>query len=386
MKNKNKEYKRVNWINGMKVRFDMFEQTEDYYTGALCDSMAVHLNRNNFGLLPSFDGRSNSSEFEISEKNTGTVEVILRRCNAVTLGGCRISYNPLQGESMTFSQKINIDEAQNTASTIYWDIVITADPFHRIPSGIPDGKETPPRHPDVDSYYRLSMTPKGQLNPELLGMFHMVIGRVRQIGSRYEVDADFVPPCTSMSSHIALKRYYDLFGSLINDIENSSQLIIAKVRNRSQNAPVALHIASLCEDMMRYIAGLFPFYRNSAMDDSPVNVVNNFSALARVCYSSMSFISKTDKEELLRYFYEWSDITPGSFDELLSGTCNIAYNHNDIRAVMVRIESFLRVISELWTRLSGLEYIGKQKDSVIISERVQIQEQPKKTGSWTVFD
>ena len=51
MSNK-KEYKRVNWQPGMDVRFDMFEQTENYFTNLICDTSAIRLNRNNFGLLP----------------------------------------------------------------------------------------------------------------------------------------------------------------------------------------------------------------------------------------------------------------------------------------------------------------------------------------------
>lgn len=362
-----KEYKRVNWVKGMKVRFDMFKQTEDYYTSLMCDNTAVLLNKNKFGLLPSFDGKADSTEFEISKNITGTVEVKLLRCNAVTQAGCRISYNPPVGQSISYSHRLDTAGEHNKSETIHWDIILVADPFSRIPSGLPNEKEIPVRHPDADSFYALSLIERSKLKPRQLGMYHMVIGRIRQNGERFEVDTDFIPPCTTMFSHRALINYYEQFGKLLNDIESCSQTIIAKIRNRANNAPVALHIEGLCKDMMRYIAGILPHYRNSAMDESPVSIVNCFSALARTCYTAMNFISKSEKEELLRYFYEWSDVTPGSFDELLAITANVKYDHNDIRTVMIQIESFLRVMAELWLKLSTLEYIGKQKESIIIS-------------------
>ncbi|WP_163218929.1 hypothetical protein [Bacteroides sp. 224] len=37
----------------------------------------------------------------------------------------------------------------------------------------------------------------------------------------------------------------------------------------------------------------------------------------------------------------------GSFEEMLSNTLSIIYDHNNIRTVMLQIESFLRIMSEL---------------------------------------
>jgi hypothetical protein len=380
-----KEYKRVNWKEGMDVRFHMFEQTEDYFTNAICNSSAIQLNRNNFGLLPSADRKSDSSEFDISERVTGTVEIKLRKCNAVTAGGCRINYNPSFGEAMAYSHTFDGNRQADPSQTTYWDVLITADPFRRVPSGVPNVEETPPRHPDAGTYYELSVMPKGELDNELLGMHYLVIGRLRYFGGRYSVDSNFIPPCTSMSSHTDLIRYYELFASLMNDIENASKTIVAKIRNRSQNSAIANHIGAMCEDMMRYIASVYFNYRNTGPDAAPVNIVNYFSTLAHTCYASMAFINKTDKEELLRYFFEWSDVKPGAFEELLSNTLGIIYDHNNIRAVMIRVETFLRTISELWIRLSTLEYVGQHKENIVIGERSNYQEPVKKT-SWTILD
>ncbi len=381
-----KEYKRVNWVEGMEIGFRHVEQTEDHFTHAICDSQAIRLDKYNFGLLPSVDGKSESSRFDISEQVTGTVEIKLRRCNAITAGGCRISYNPAPSGAMVYTHSFSQEKEYDPSKTYYWDVIVSADPFRRIPSGIPDIESAPPRHPDAESFYGLSIVPRGQVDPGQLGMYHLVIGRIRQRGGRYEVDAGFIPPCTGMSAHPDLVRYYEQFGALLNDVERASKIILSKINNRPQNSPLAVHIASLCEKMTLYISMIYFDYRNRGQVALPDRIVKYFSTLAHVCYSGFDSINKAEREELLKYFYEWNDVTPGSFEELLSDTLNILYDHNDIRSAMLRVESFMRVLSELWIKLSTLEYIGQHKDNIVISERKLRQEQPRKSGGWVILD
>jgi hypothetical protein len=378
--------KLVNWIEGMDVSSVHFRQTENYFIERLYDNLATRLTRYNYGLLPSFDGRTASSEFDISEQVTGKVEITLRRCNALTSGGCRISYNPEHQDYILYAHSFEHDRQPDTGTAGFWDVMLSIEPFQRIPSGIPNEEETPPRHPDVTETYRLSITPQGYTNYDRLGLYHLVIGRIRQQGGRYEVDANYIPPCTQMGSHPELLAYYKRFGSYMNDIERTSKIIVSKVRNRTNNSPVALHIASLCEDLMRYIALIYFPYRNTGREAAPIEIVNYFSTLAHTAYVGLQSTGKTDREELLRYFYEWSDVSPGTFEEMLSETLSIIYDHNAIRPVMVQVESFMHTLSELWVKLSALEYIGQHKENIVVSERSLQPEVPKKSGSWTILD
>lgn len=384
---KDNTYKLVNWQESMRVDHTHLQQTENYFIERLGDNLSTRLTGYNFGLLPSADRRSSSSEFDISERITGKVEIRLRSCNALTAGGYRVSYNPDHSEYLLYTHSFTEDAEQDNFSSNYWDVILSVDPFGRIPSGTPNEEENPPRHPDVTERYQLSIVPHGQTNYEQLRMYHLVIGRIRQYGGRYEVDADYIPPCTCMTSHPDLLRYYEEFGIFLNDIERSSKIIISKIRNRAQNSPLAFHIGNVCEDLMRYISSIYFFYRNTGRDALPIDIVNYFSTLAHTCYVSLTFMSKSDKEELLKYFYEWSDVTPGSFEEILSETLSVIYDHNNIRSSMLQVESFLRLVSELWVKLSTLEYIGQHKENIVVSERIYQQEIKKaNSGGWTILD
>ncbi len=386
MERNDRKYPLVNWVGGMKVDSSHLRQTEDHFTNALCESQLARLNKQNYGLLPFHKGDRESGEFEISELVTGTVEVRLKRCHAITSGGYLIDYVADDGTGLVSSFPVlerDLEDGQDVEQK--WDVILKADPFERVPEGIPDEKEKNPRHPNVLPQYTLNVLPSGQINMEELGRYHLVIGRLRKRGNRYEVDGSFIPPCTSMSSHEDLKNYYAKFGQFIDSIEKASNEIILKVQNADKQSMLAMNIGMICKNMMLYVATIYFSYRNEGRYYAPIRFVNVFSALAHTCYASLSFMSKSDKEELLKYFYEWSDITPGAFETLLAENTGIIYDHNNIRAIMVTIERFLYLLNELWTTLSRLEYIGKHKESIVVAEHTQ-----KKSGvtssRWSLID
>lgn len=379
----------VNWVDGMKISKDHLVQLEDYFIDVVRDATNMRLSNHNFGLLPPYKGETLSSDFEIVERITNHVEIKLRQCNAITAGGCRININPTE-----YSEYLILDYSFDTEEDSkyledrnqYWDVILAVKPFDRVPIGVPDPEETPPRHPDASKGYSLFIRPAGQINAQEFGMHHLIIGRVTKVGDRYEVDSSYIPPCTSMSSHPDLKKYYERFGKLLNDIETSSHKIIQKIHERENNSDIARNINLICEHLLNYIATVYFSYRNSGRFFTPKETVNVFSSLAHICYVSINFIPKKKREEMLQYFYEWSDVTPGNFTEILTDTLEILYDHHNIRATMEQVEQFLSVFSMLWIKLSTLEYIGQHKENIVVAVKEQkVDPGPKKTG-WTMLD
>ncbi|MDR1437287.1 MAG: hypothetical protein LBI65_04120, partial [Candidatus Symbiothrix sp.] len=298
------DYKLVNWQEGMDIRAAHFLQLENYFIECLRDRQAIRLNKNTYGLLPVKEGSDNSTEFDISERITGQVEIKLRRCNALTQGGFRIAYNPERSNFILYTHTFTEKKEESGSIPGYWDVILSANPFLRKPSGIPDAETIPPLHPDAVESYRLSIAGQGKINYDEQGRFHLVIGRIRKNGERYEVDTAYIPPSTTMSSHADLIRYYENFGVYLNEIEKTSEKIISKIRNRTQNTSLAYHINRICEEITRYIAGIYFIYRNEGRDMPPVYFVNFIATLAHVCRISLDFTGKTEKEEVLKYFYE----------------------------------------------------------------------------------
>lgn len=378
-----KKYPLVNWAPGMGVDCSHFLQQEDHFTNRLCEYQAYGLNRTNYGLLPFRKGEPVSGDFSITELVTGTLEVRLKRCSAITAGGYLVDYDAGISDALVASFNIATDEIENKDQR--WDVILMADPFEHVPVGVPDEKEAVPRQPDAVPRYSLNVLPTGQIDASELGRYFLVIGRLRWNGSRCEVDGNFIPPCTCMSSHPDLKTYYMKFGEVIDSIEKASVDILSKVENSDRPTSLATNIDMLCRRVMLYISTIYFSYRNEGQYYTPLHFVNVFSVMAHQLYISLGFMSKEDKEELLKYFYEWNGIKPGDYEGLLKLNSGLLYDHHDIRRLMVTVERFLYIFNDLWTTLSRLEYIGKHKENIVVAER---SKQPKEvnTNTWTVVD
>jgi hypothetical protein len=217
-------------------------------------------------------------------------------------------------------------------------------------------------------------------------MHNLIIGRVRKEGDRYEVDQTYIPPCTSMLSHPDLKKYYETFGKYLNDIEVASHKIIQKILERDNSMSVAQNTQFLCEHILNYIVTIYFKYKNMGRNFSPVEVVEIFSSFAHVCYVALNYIPKKKREEMLQYFYEWSDVTPGHFVDLITVMFEAVYDHNNIRSVMEQTDEFLSTFSSLWVILSSLEYIGQHKENVVVAvQDYKVDEAARKQG-WTILD
>jgi hypothetical protein len=378
----------INWVDGMKISKEHLSQTEDYFIDIVRDAVNLRLTGYSYGLLPPYKDEKISSDFEIMEHTTEHVEIELRRCNAITIGGCRIDINP---NDYTGYLKLDYkfsenDKKESDKNSKYWDIILIVYPFGRVPTGIPDPDETPPRHPHADKSYSLSIVPVGQINASELGMHNLIIGRVRKEGDRYEVDTTYIPPCTSMLSHPDLKKYYETFGKYLNDIEVASHKIIQKILERDNSMSVAKNTQFLCEHILNYIVTIYFKYKNMGRNFSPVEIIEMFSSFAHVCNVALNYIPKRKREEMLQYFYEWSDVTPGHFVDLITAMFEAVYDHNNIRFIMEQTDRFLSTFSNLWVILSSLEYIGQHKENVVVAVQDYKVDEVVHKQVWTILD
>jgi len=120
--------------------------------------------------------------------------------------------------------------------------------------------------------------PKGEINISELGSHYLTIGRIRKDAERFMVDADFIPPCTTMKSHPELQEYHAKFGNMFRSLENYSKIIIAKIHNRDNRGELGAHISLICREMLRYLATLQFTYTNKGLYNAPIDVLDSVSS------------------------------------------------------------------------------------------------------------
>jgi hypothetical protein len=380
------KYKPVNWVDGMKLSSSHFVATDQFNQDFVRDANSVFLTGFNFGLLAPFAGQQSSHNIEILERATNHIEVKVRHCNAITAEGCRIDIfnQPELEKQLSYSHYFSAENA-DYSKTVQYNILLLVNPFERVPSGNPDPQDAPPRYPDIAKGYSIVILPASEMAPKNLDSYHLTIGQLTLENGRVSINTNYIPPSSSMVSHPSLIRYYELFSSLINELQLSAFKIVDKTTGKEAITPLGKNIRLLSEKLLDYIAQIFFSYRNLGYQQSPIYIAGYFSNLAHAFFTGIKLIESKEREEMLKYFYEWRDVTPGNFEELLARTIELVYDHQNIYASMSMIEEFLKVMAALWNKLSMLEYIGQRKENIVVAEQ-QVVQQVQTKRSWTLLD
>lgn len=374
------KHKSINWVNGMKLSSNHFTANDLYLQDFVRDAISLNIHNANYGFLPPLAGYSNSHDIEIVEKATNHIEIRVKHCNALTPEGCHIDI--LQNDSMDnlmHSHYFGQSEPRN------YHILLVVNPFNRVPAGTPDPEESPLRYPELAKAYSIVVLPENEIASQLPDNYFLTIAQVYHENGRIAINKNYIPPSSTITSHPALIRYYETFNSLLNDLQLASFKIIDKTGGRDNITPLGKNIRLISEKIVDFIAGIFYEYRNVAYRESPTVLVGYFSSLAHIFFTAIKLIDSKEREELLKYFYEWKDVTPGNFEELLAKTIEIVYDHKQINQSMVTINDFLSVLVALWNKLSGLEYIGQRKENIVVAEQ-QVVQQVQARKTWTLLD
>lgn len=378
------KYRPVNWTDGMKLSSAHFVATDQYNQDLVRDARSLLLMNCNYGLLPPFAGQRTSHDIEVTEKATNHVEVKVRLYNAITAEGCRIDINsPVDyGSQLTFTHYFN---ENSEGKSILYNIVLAVDTFERVPTGKLDPEDNPPRYPDISKGYRIFLLPVTGAPSVSIEGNSLVVAQLTLSNGKISINNNYIPPSSSIISHPALIRYYEQFSVLMNDLQLAAFTIIDKTMGKEAITVLGKNIRLISERMLNYLAQIFFSYRNLGYQQSPVYLAGCFSQLAHVFFTGIKHVEPKEREEMLKYFYEWRDVTPGNFEELLARTIELIYDHHDIHASMLLIEEFLNVITALWKKLATLEYIGQRKENIVVAEQ-QIVQQVQAKRTWTLLD
>lgn len=376
----------VNWIDGMKVSKDNFIDTDNHYHDTLRDISSLFLTNTNFGLLPSPRGSRAVFDLSFIQNAANSITVKLNYCSAITPGGCRI-FIETEDKTQALSATIKNDSGDKTNTELTWyDIVVTVNPFERKPVGNPDPEENPPRHPYSDNTYSLNIIPSDQLNLAELGAYYLVIGRIKSKAGTFYFIENYIPPSTSVESHPALIDFYETMGDALDQAHNLSIKIIQKICNKNKPSSIAKNYKEVCEAILSFTTGIFFQYRNTIPQSSPVYLIDIASSLANKIHTSLYCFSTEEREELLKYIFEWCEITPNAFEEELLKAVEIQYNHYNISEPLETLAHFLKTVNTIWTKMNNLEYIGQRKENIVVKKEdiKQQVEQPKKR--WSILD
>lgn len=382
------EHFAVNWIDGMKISKDHFIDSNNHLVDLIRDGQSTYINSHNYGLTTPDFNSTNSFELKIDDSSDSTFSVTLIKCKAVTSGGFKINIdqNQIHEESLTKQLSKSNKQLSANSDTSFYEIILIANPYKRKPIGNPSIEESPPRHPYTEVNYDLQIIPKEEININHLGPYHFLIGKIKNTGGHISVQKEYIPACMSIKSHEKLIHFYNHCVKSLQSIEDISYKIIQKIHNKNKPSTLSDNIKIVCENTLTYISNVRFLLLNELQESSPIKLINCMSTLASNHNRTYQIMPNEEREELLKYFFEWTEFTPQKLDQILVSSCNIKYDHNNIEPAISKISDYLEITEMVWNKMNSLDFIGQRKENIVVTKQtIQPKEEaPKKR--WSILD
>ncbi len=367
----------VNWVDGMKINKSHFIAQENAMVFQLAQNTGSLLNELSYGLLPATRDLSAPKIF-VSTDNQKKIQVRLQKCRAITAGGYYIEFNEdvsVYGEMLVppvVSQPVALKELKTRANEFY--LVLTINPYKRVPYGMIDTMETPPRNPHTLPSVFIDLVPVSELTKNVLGLYQLPVGKLSIEDQRIVVEEDYIPPCTSVNSHPDLLEIQAGLEQFYSKMELYSLQVMQKIVQKKQINEMSSIVQKLCENIIAFTAGQLADLKSTGNVQSPVYITSKASHLARLMKNTLDCYQGTGKEELVNYFTEWCNTSQGELEAVIVGLSAHQYNHLDIISSIDRISKFTKIVSKLFYQLSRLEYIGKRKETGIFVKEEAVKQ------------
>ena len=356
----------VNWVDGMKISRRHFAEADNFTTDHLRDATALHLRPDCYGLLPTTDELGGPAfELLLSVDAQNEVQARLTQCRAVTSGGARVE---ITTSSSPLTARTNLVQLLNTfglpaSEGLRFSVMLTVNPFERVPVGTPAPDELPPRHPHTRPAYALSFVPTQQLNSAVSGAFALEVGELLLSNGDLRSVGHFIPPSTALTSHPGLLQALHQLDHQLTELETDAFKIIHKIKLRTDKSnALADLVRGLAEHTVFALAQQLTTLRLMAPAQPPIYLLDALLRVAKQLKTSLETLTEAEREELLRYFEQWSETLPATLMGALNTAVTLTYNHQQVHEHLRQQQYLWSLIGAIFRQLSQLEYIGKNKE------------------------
>lgn len=371
----------VNWIDGMKINKDHFIATDLNLSSQLLCTYQALVNPYNYGLLLHNNFKNQTLKIVVDVDNQAYVHAKVFNCSAVTKGGVRIEIDESQFTDNELAAELpHARFAENQLKEGDYYLALSVDIYKRVPFGVPDTEEQPPRLPYVIPGYFLSIHHATELE-SVKSENALIIGKLTFNDNTPKLDDDYIPPCQTIFSHPKLIEYHAQLVKVFGQIEIDLINIIKRIKDKKQSTSIALTVADVIDSLLLFMSINLVEFRKMARYYSPVFIFEQMAAIARTINNSINKQATGDREELLNYIQDWSNLKQGEFEELIVKAIEYKYDHDDINKSINTLAPFVNAIAKVTNTLSNLDFIGKKKDRQIF-----VKEQKESPGSSFLVD
>lgn len=374
-------YLPVNWVNGLKLTSQHFFANQYSQTEALNREAERNLTSYNYGLGENIDGIGDNLEIEISGDTMSTLCVRLKCCNAITKGGFPIVYyDGLYGDE---KPQATISESGLQAEDNEFMVLISVDPYHLLPVGEPDPEEVPLHHPYVLPSIKLHIVPKSQVNKSFYSHNFLLVAEVFRHGNTYKINQQYIPPVQYSACHDGIKTFLSQLTRTLRSIKEDVKLIYSRNIADKRRDTLANNTFELCKAFSAFYNSRIFFLEQIALEQSPIYLAQTVNELANGLNTALQGLSETEREQLLQYFYEWTNITPSEFNTKIENVIGLIYDHTNINRSLQTAGTLVTLLNKMFHKMSELEYIGMVRENIIVGDESHEAVETQKKRSWS---
>jgi hypothetical protein len=357
----------VNWVDGMKISRRHFTETDFAVADHLRDATALLLRPDFYGLLPAPDELGSPAAFELllSVDAQNDVQARLTQCRAITAGGARIEIAPSSTPLTLRTSLAQLLAAFGLTATegLRFCVLLTLTPYERVPTGTPAPDELPPRHPYTRPSYSLDLVPAGQLGSPASAAFALVVGELLYADGALRPVAQYIPPSLALASHPALLQALHQLDFQLTELEADAFKIIHKVKLRAdKRSPLADLVRDLAERTVLALAQQLTTLRLLAPQQPPSYLLDALLRVAKQVKTSLDMLTEAEREELLKYCEQWSEMAPAAVLGALQAAVTLTYDHQRVHEHLQQQQHLWQLLGLIFRQLSQLEYIGKNRE------------------------
>ncbi|PZP51087.1 MAG: hypothetical protein DI598_04085 [Pseudopedobacter saltans] len=382
-----KRYLPNNWTDGMKINKTHFIGEFNAQTQQQILNNEAFLYPHNYGLLPSINQQKNNLLF-LNLDNQQMIELKAIKCNAITSNGIRIAVGDTENQDLgvqlqheVASLRVGVESLLDLGEDEFY-ILLSIDPYNRIPYGDIITDETPPRHPYTAPSLKLSIIHYRQLvNTGIANV--LPIGKLLVKNNNVSLDDSYIPPCQMVASHESLVDILEQWRVFLSNMEVLSLTIIQKVMQKKQQNELSIPVVQVCESIVQYISTILDHFNMDGLYYTPSKMISTLAGLARTINNTFSMYAGSGEEEVFAYFSEKCGIDQGLYKKVTAEACHIHYNHIDCIPSIKAISSFVTTTRQLFEALASLDYIGKRKEAgIFVKEEALTMKKPGRLGTF----
>jgi len=366
----------INWIDGMKISKDHFNQLQSHIHDLKKDSISIFLTHNDYGFLPS--ELNNNADLSVTVDTHNNLKVTITRLKAVTPNGKRIEITSL---TPGINLEITLDKPGKSKDDVHGYILLNVNSEEKISFGEENLKEMPPRKPWSADTYSLTFITKKEIEKSGVSGNQLPIGKVLNENEAYTIASDYIPPSNIIKGENSLVNFFNTTEGFLNSMESLTIQIIQKVRSKQVDNPIAETMLTIAENLNYHIAANITKIKWENYHLKPRHIFEILISNARIFKNIIDSSSSENKEQLLNYFGEWTDMKGGDYEVLFSKSINMKYYHYDLNNNTSVLTSYMNTIIKLFTILTQIDYIGKRREmGIFVNENIVLEGKSGKSG------